>query len=268
MEKKTHWGEVGSWYNDLVGYNGSEYHQEVIFPGVIKLLNNSFDTLKDKKILDLACGQGAFCRLLSSKEAVVTGLDLAPSLINAAKNYDKENTIKYLLGDATKIINDDKELNYEFKENEFDAITIILAIQNITPLSPVWNACKRLLKPNGILIIVMMHPSFRIPQYADWQWNEEKNQQERVIWKYLKSSEIEIVMHPGKYSSNNDDKKTIHFHRPLQSYINTLGNHNLYIEAINEWPSHKKEQVGKKSIPLDLAKEEIPMFLALKAKKF
>ncbi len=60
---------------------------------------------------------------------------------------------------------------------------------------------------------------------------------------------------------------TIHFHRPLQSYINTLGNARLYIEHIDEWVSNKKEQEGVKSEELMRAKSEIPMFLAIQARK-
>lgn len=36
---------------------------------------------------------------------------------------------------------------------------------------------------------------------------------------------------------------------------------------MNEWVSHKKEQVGIKSVAIDKARNEFPMFLALRARK-
>ncbi|HEV8292759.1 MAG TPA: hypothetical protein VGP94_12585, partial [Tepidisphaeraceae bacterium] len=57
----TDWGRVAEWYDDLVGEEGSEFQREVIFPGVLRML-----ALRPvEKVLDLACGQGAFCRLLA-----------------------------------------------------------------------------------------------------------------------------------------------------------------------------------------------------------
>jgi hypothetical protein len=35
---KTDWGKVANWYDDHVGEEGSEYHREVVLPGVIRLL--------------------------------------------------------------------------------------------------------------------------------------------------------------------------------------------------------------------------------------
>jgi hypothetical protein len=60
---------------------------------------------------------------------------------------------------------------------------------------------------------------------------------------------------------------TWHFHRPLQAYINTLGNHGLLLEHMEELVSHKKEQEGKKSEALNRAREEFPMFLLLQVRK-
>src|SRR5215207_6995749 len=77
----TDWGKVANWYDDLVGEEGSEFQKEIIFPGVLRML-----ALKPgEKVLDLACGQGAFCRLLHEKGGQVTGVDAATELIKIAR---------------------------------------------------------------------------------------------------------------------------------------------------------------------------------------
>ncbi len=265
--KKTHWNEVSSWYDELVGQDGSDYHINVIFPNLLRLLKERNKDKKTQYILDLACGQGALCRFLTKEGYKVTGVELAKDLLKSAQARTKNNSITYLYGDVTKLLDENNNLIKPFKENTYDAVTIILAIQNISPLSPVWQAIKKLLKPNGDLYIVMMHPCFRIPQYANWNWNEQEHRQERTIWKYLKSKEIHITAHPGKKAYNLDDTTTTHFHRPLQAYINTLNNAGLSITHLDEWISHKKEQKGIKSEAIDLSREEFPMFLCLRATK-
>ncbi|HHU28184.1 TPA: class I SAM-dependent methyltransferase [bacterium] len=265
--KKTHWGSVASWYDDYIGQEGSEFHQTIIMPGIVKMLRSTYKSVEGLNIIDFACGQGVLCRYLSKRGARCTGIDLAKELIDKAKERSNETNIDYLVGDVTSLLNEDGSLKFGLKENSFDAITIVLAIQNISPLTPVWKAAYSLLKKGGSLIIVMMHPCFRIPQSSDWNFNNDLHRQERVLWRYLVSHEVSIDAHPGKKASGKKSASTIHFHRPLQSYINTLGNARLYIEHIDEWVSNKKEQEGVKSEELMRAKSEIPMFLAIQARK-
>src|SRR6185503_4395239 len=79
--RSTDWGKVAQWYDDLVGDEGSEFQREIIFPGVLRMLG-----LKpDERVLDVACGQGAFCRLLAEKGAKVSGVDAAVELIRLAR---------------------------------------------------------------------------------------------------------------------------------------------------------------------------------------
>ena len=59
------------WYDQLVGESGSEYHREVVLPGVLRLINPQ----PGQRVLDIACGQGVFCRLLEKRGAEVTGVD-------------------------------------------------------------------------------------------------------------------------------------------------------------------------------------------------
>src|SRR4051812_49983752 len=69
----------------------------------------------------------------------------------------------------------------------------------MTPLSPVWQACAAALKPGGALVVVMMHPAFRVPRQSDWVWQAEGDggAQGRIVRQYLSSEKIEIKTHPG-----------------------------------------------------------------------
>ena len=121
------------------------------------------------------------------------------------------------------------------------------------------------------MIVVMMHPCFRVPRQSDWIWEDRGSggvgEQGRVIKQYLSSSKVDIQTHPGLAAHGKDDSTTPHFHRPLQAYINTLGNAGLLIDHIEEWISHKVSQPGPKKAALDRARKEIPMFLAVRARK-
>jgi SAM-dependent methyltransferase len=277
---QTHWGEVAEWYDQLVGDEGSEYHQKVILPGVLRLLDIKSDHTKaPMAILDLACGQGVLSRKLAALGHAVVGLDAAAPLVESARqrNQTEKLPIRYEVADATRLLCDNGKLALDLtppgaiRFAGFDAITCILAIQNMTPLSPIWQACRTALKPGGSLILVMMHPCFRVPKKSDWIWEDKGSggvgAQGRVIYEYLASSKVDIQTHPGQTAHGKVSPVTAHFHRPLQAYINTLGNAGLLIDHIEEWISHKSSQPGPKKAALDHARNQIPLFLALRARK-
>ncbi len=265
----THWNNVAEWYDELVGDEGSEYHQEVIIPGLLKILNIAQGGEPLPRVLDLACGQGVLCRRLAEYGCPTTGVDAAEELINAARKRNEEDKldIRYVVADVTQLIDDNDQLLPIIERESYDVATIVLSIQNITPLTPVWLACREALKPGGHLVIVMMHPCFRIPRQSDWYWNSANSTQSRLISHYLSSDQIEIQTHPGLAAQGKDQSSTTHFHRPLQAYINTLGSAGLLVDHIEEWTSHKTEQPGPKKAAIDRARKEIPMFLAIRARK-
>src|SRR5882757_4825281 len=91
----TDWGEVADWYDQLVGESGSEFHREVVLPGVLRLLS-----LKPAdKAIDIACGQGVLCRILNERGIEATGVDAARELIAAARERGPAE-IRYEVGDA------------------------------------------------------------------------------------------------------------------------------------------------------------------------
>lgn len=270
---ETHWNHVADWYDRLVGERGSEYHQRVIIPGVLRMLGLTGAAAAARaarlKVLDLACGQGVLCRRLAEAGCRVTGVDAARELIEAARrrNADDQLPIEYVVADVTKLVDERGRLAAGLSGEGFDAVTIVLSIQNITPLSPVWQAARAALKPGGCLVVVMMHPCFRVPQRSDWHWDDRSGVQSRLVSQYLSSDRIDILTHPGDAAHGVDDRHTVHFHRPLQAYINTLGNAGLLIDHIEEWGSHKTDQPGPKKAAIDRARKEIPLFLALRARK-
>ena len=71
QRKQTLWDQASRWYDSLVGMSGSDYHQTIVMPGVLKLLE-----LKAlRRVLDLACGQGVFSGFILKKKIKPEGLD-------------------------------------------------------------------------------------------------------------------------------------------------------------------------------------------------
>jgi ubiquinone/menaquinone biosynthesis C-methylase UbiE len=228
-----------------------------VFPGVMRLLG----LRSGERVLDVACGQGALGRLMQQAGASVTGVDASPELIRLAREQS-DASIDFHIGDACAL-----EKLQAIQPESFTAATCVLALQNIHPLPPLMQGAARALAERGRFVIAMMHPCFRGPKATSWGWEDPrqggKTVQYRRVDRYLLPRKEPIVMHPG----SDPTRYTWTFHRPLQAYVKALRNAGFMIDAIEEWPSHKISQPGPRAAAENAAREEIPMFMAIRAVK-
>ncbi len=206
----------------------------------------------------------------------VTGIDAAEPLIAAAgRRIEMEKLpIRYLTADATKLLDDAGVLAIDMKPASADAITIVLAIQNMTPLSPIWQACRTVLKPGGgadsgddASVLSDSAAIGLVVAARDASFAGRRNPRHSTIF----------VQQQNRHSNPPRPRSLLAMARmrtPRRIFIgrcrrisvHTLGRRaGLLIDHIEEWPSHKSSQEGPKKAALDRARKEIPMFLAVRA---
>jgi len=252
LPKKTSWGTVADWYDEML-LDSDSYQKQVIMPNIIRIINPK----KGISIIDIACGQGYFSQTFAQNGAKVIGCDISKELIKIAKNNSiKEKEIEYFVSSSDNL----PFMNGESRKVDF--AVMILALQNIENLSGTLSECARILKPNGRLVIVLNHPAFRIPKNSSWEWNEQK--QYRRIDAYMSDQQFKIDMTPSETDSSKK-KFTVSFHRPLQVYFKALNKAGFAVSRLEEWISHKKSQAGPRSVEEDRLRKEIPMFICIEA---
>ncbi len=275
MNRSSGWENVNTWYDQAVGDKGHYYHENIVIPGVLRLLDLGIGDVRDsraqgrvpdlsttgrttpktsqKSILDLACGQGILARALP-KSLPYIGLDASSSLINHAKNRDKNPYHIYQIAD----------LNLPLKSlpQKFTHATCILALQNIEHPEILMKSATNQLMPQGKFILVINHPAFRIPRQSSWGIDPQNKLQYRRINRYLSPLKIPITTHPGQKHS----PITWSFHYPLSSYTSMLKAAGFVITDIEEWSSDK-HSLGKAAKMENASRAEIPLFLAIAAQK-
>jgi ubiquinone/menaquinone biosynthesis C-methylase UbiE len=248
----TSWQKVGKWYNESVGEEGHYYHQSIIIPRVLKLLN--FPEKEAVSLLDLACGQGVLSRHLPPNVSYV-GVDAASGLIAAAKKYHPQSSHRFIHADITQKL--------PIQHAPFTHAALILALQNIEhPLSLFENA-SCYLHSGAPFVIVLNHPCFRIPRQSSWKVDEENKIQYRRIDRYMSAMKIPIQTHPGKRKKS---PQTWSFHHPLSDYSRWLKESGFTIELIEEWCSNKVSE-GSAAKMENRSRQEIPLFMAILARK-
>lgn len=103
-----------------------------------------------KRILDIATGTGDLAINLTQTDATeIIGLDISAGMLDVgrkkitSKNLD--NKIQMILGDSE---------NIPYEDNSFDAITVAFGVRNFEHLEKGLSEILRVLKPNGIFVIL------------------------------------------------------------------------------------------------------------------
>ena len=113
---------------------------------VVKLV----DQTGPKSILDIATGTGDLAIALSKTNAEkIIGLDISSGMLEIGKR----KILKKELGDTIEMVLADSE-NMPFEDHSFDAITVAFGIRNFENLEKGLTEILRVLKPNGIFVIL------------------------------------------------------------------------------------------------------------------
>lgn len=244
--RSTSWEKSAHSYTDSLKNRGGYYHEHLVIPGVLRLLN-----LRPRNsLLDIGCGEGILARNLP-KDVDYLGLDASVSLISIAKKQSPQKD--FLVADVTKPV--------DTKGKRFTHAATILALQNISDTEAVLQNVSKVLQPQGKLVIVLNHPCFRIPRLSSWGIDEARKLQYRRIDRYMTSQEIPINTNPGK---GQKSPITWSFHRPLSYYFDSLQKAGFIIEQVEEWCSDKVS-VGDAARMENRGRSEFPLFLAIKA---
>jgi len=110
--------------------------------------------LSGQHVLDMACGLGELSRLLASRSASVTAVDLSTNMLGQATSQEAERPlgIRYRVGDVTTTDWWDGDL--------FDGVVCNMALMDIDDLDAAMATAARVLNPGGWFSFSLLHPCF------------------------------------------------------------------------------------------------------------
>lgn len=119
--------------------------------------------LHEPQILDMGCGDAWFSSMLAHF-GYVTGIELSPAAIDAAKN--KYPHITFFASDFFTV---------PLAENSFDVIISQEVIEHVDNHEALFKRMAELLKPGGYLILTTPNPKtlYALPQKSAEQWSDQ-----------------------------------------------------------------------------------------------
>jgi ubiquinone/menaquinone biosynthesis C-methylase UbiE len=165
--------------------------------------------IKDKIVLDIASGEGYGSNIMSKEASFVYGVDIDNTTVQEAKlKYKKEN-LEFLAGSASQIPIDD---------NSIEVVVSFETIEHHNEHQEMMNEIKRVLKPNGILIISTPDKLY---------YSDERNFKNQFHIKELYKQEFinllsknftKIQLLTQKYSNGNSIIQDEKLHNELQFF--------------------------------------------------
>lgn len=114
------------------------------------------DRLNGRVVLDIACAEGHFTRLLGDLGPVeVIGVDISPAMLQAAAERTTDPRLRFQLDDA--------QVLGSVPDASIDVTVSNLALMDIPDHRAVFHAVRRVLKPGGLFIFSLLHPCFESP---------------------------------------------------------------------------------------------------------
>jgi SAM-dependent methyltransferase len=201
--------------------------------------------LKGKRVVDLGCGFGWFCRFAWEKGAAsVLGFDVSENMLARAK-ATSDPAIVYAKADLEVL---------ELPEESFDLVYSSLAFHYLKDLEALLVRVHAALVTGGQLVFSIEHPIYMAPVHPGWS----KDIDGRATWP------VNGYLDEGPRTTDWLAKGVVKQHRTLGTLINILIGLGFALQHVEEWgPSH--EQVA--AHPEWAEERERPMFLLVSARK-
>lgn len=180
-------------------------------------LKQLFPPVMGKCVLDLGCGYGWHCKFAAQQGAAqVLGIDLSRKMIARAQKLNAGEAIEYRVCGIEE---------YEYPENNWDCVVSNLALHYIENLDQVFQNVHRTLKPGGIFLFNIEHPTFTAGVGQDWIYDRDGRPRYWPVDNYFM---------PGERKTRFLGCDVIKQHHTLTQILMGLLNRGFVLEAVVE----------------------------------
>lgn len=200
--------------------------------------------MKDKRVVDLGCGYGWFCRWALNAEArEVLGIDVSEKMLARARSEPGQDGITYQCGDLETLM---------LPEAAFDVAYSSLVIHYVEDLERLFRVIRQSLSPGGSLVFSTEHPIYMAPRRPEWQVDPEG----RRTWP------LDAYLIEGPRHTNWLAPGVIKQHRLMGTTLNLLIRTGFTLRHVEEWRPSDQQIAERPEFAEEL---ERPMFLLVAA---
>lgn len=169
--------------------------------------------VEGKRVLDVGCGEGRFCRMLAKRGGVVTGIDPTDELIEAARMRDPDGDYRIAVAE-----------DLPFESETFDLVVSYVVLVDIPDFRKGIIEMARVLSRGGEIVVANLNP-FVTAVNPPWVKDANKNRLHLAVDNYMEERADHVAWR---------GIEVINFHRPMASYIQAFLKAGLILDAFDE----------------------------------
>jgi len=196
--------------------------------------------LQGKRVADLGCGFGWFCRWAAGQGAQkVTGYDLSRNMLDRARRDTVDTSVSYEMADLDTLV---------LPEASFDFAYSSLTFHYVQDFRRLMQVVHNALVPGARFVFTIEHPIYMAPAHPGWMTDAQGQR----TWP------VDGYSVEGERRTDWLAKGVLKYHRTMGTTLNTLIDTGFHIDRVVEWRP-TEEQIRQKP-ELDEEKER-PMIL-------
>ncbi|HSR79269.1 MAG TPA: class I SAM-dependent methyltransferase [Hyphomicrobiaceae bacterium] len=202
--------------------------------------------LRGRRVLDLGCGFGWFCRWARERGAVhIEGIDVSEKMLARARTATGDATIIYVRADLERLA---------LRASSFDVVYSSLALHYIVDLERLLAEVHQTLVIGGSLVFSVEHPIMTAPAPPGWSTDGAG----RRVWP------VTGYLDEGPRSTDWLTKGVIKQHRTLATYVNLLLRLGFALTHVEEWGPSTQQILERPQLAHE---HERPPFLLVAARR-
>lgn len=173
--------------------------------------------LSGRRVLDLGCGYGWFCRWARAQGAAeVRGLDVSERMLERARSTTADEAIVYARADLDTVL---------FEPQSVDLVFSSLTFHYLVDLGRLFREASMALRPGGSLVFSVEHPIYTAPTAPGFG----KAPDGRSLWP------LDSYLEEGPRRTDWLAKGVIKQHRTVGTYVRLLLEAGFAIRHLEEW---------------------------------
>jgi ubiquinone/menaquinone biosynthesis C-methylase UbiE len=202
--------------------------------------------LRGRRVLDLGCGFGWFCRWARERGAVhIEGIDVSEKMLARARATTADRAIAYVRADLERLA---------LPAASFDVVYSSLALHYIVDLDRLLGEVAQTLVDGGSLVFSVEHPIMTAPAVPGWSADGAG----RKVWP------LAGYLDEGPRATDWLTRAVIKQHRTLATYVNLLLRLGFALTHIEEWGPSAQQILAR---PQLADEHERPPFLLVAARR-
>ena len=202
--------------------------------------------LRGRRVLDLGCGFGWFCRWAAEEGAAqVVGIDASENMLARARSMSIGAVVTYQCADMETV---------ELPEGAFDLVYSSLALHYVEDFAGLVAKVHRTLKAEGHFVFSIEHPIYMAAEHPDWIVDAKGSRVWPVNHYFMEGSRVTDWLTKG----------VVKQHRTVGTTLNALIGQGFRLTHVEEWQP-TAEQIQK--WPDSMENCERPIFLLIAARR-